>query len=59
MSGDGMGFENMNYRARAIGAQLYFRARAQGGTVMLCKVPNQMGDENEKRTSRTVRRRRR
>ena len=58
MNGDGMGFENMNYRARAIGAQLHFRTRAQGGTVMLCKVPNQMGDENEKRTSRTVRRRR-
>lgn len=58
-NGDGMGFENMNYRARAIGARLHFRPRARGGTVMLCEVPNQMGDENETRTRRTVRRRRR
>jgi PAS domain S-box-containing protein len=42
---EGMGLENMNYRARAIGARLHFRPRARGGTIMLCEVPNQMGCE--------------
>jgi len=57
-NGDGMGFENMNYRARAIGAQLHFRPRARGGTVMLCEVPSQMGGENEEGTRGTNGRRR-
>lgn len=34
--GCGMGFENMNYRARAIGAQLQFAPRDRGGTIMNC-----------------------
>ena len=37
-SGDGMGFENMSYRARAIGAQLEFAPRERGGTIMKCAV---------------------
>ena len=36
--GGGMGFENMNYRARAIGAQLQFAPRDRGGTVMTCTL---------------------
>jgi PAS domain S-box-containing protein len=56
ISGDGTGLENMNYRARAIGARLHFRPRTKGGTVVQCEVPNQMEGENEERTSKTVRR---
>jgi PAS domain S-box-containing protein len=39
----GMGLENMNYRARAIGAQLEFPPRDRGGTVMLCTLPHANG----------------
>jgi PAS domain S-box-containing protein len=35
----GMGLENMNYRARAIGARLQFGNRDGGGTVMNCVLP--------------------
>ncbi|HUI06898.1 MAG TPA: GAF domain-containing protein [Verrucomicrobiae bacterium] len=35
----GMGFENMNYRARAIGARLQFGNRDGGGTIMNCILP--------------------
>jgi signal transduction histidine kinase len=52
--GEGMGLENMNYRARAIGARLHLRPRARGGTVMLCEVPNQMEGEHEERTRETA-----
>lgn len=37
--GDGMGLENMNYRARAIGARLQFTARDKGGMMMRCIIP--------------------
>jgi signal transduction histidine kinase len=37
--GDGMGLENMNYRARAIGARLQFTARNKGGMMMRCIIP--------------------
>jgi PAS domain S-box-containing protein len=53
-SGDGMGLENMNYRARAIGARLHIRPRSRAGTVMLCEVPNQMEGKNEERTRQTT-----
>jgi signal transduction histidine kinase len=36
--GDGMGFENMSYRARAIGARLHFAPRDRGGTLMSCTL---------------------
>lgn len=36
--GRGMGFENMSYRARAIGAQLQLAPRERGGTIMTCSV---------------------
>jgi signal transduction histidine kinase len=36
--GDGMGLENMSYRARAIGAQLKFAPHDRGGTIMKCAV---------------------
>jgi signal transduction histidine kinase len=36
--GRGMGFENMSYRARAIGAQLQLAPRDRGGTIMTCAV---------------------
>jgi signal transduction histidine kinase len=44
-SGDGygMGFENMNCRARAIGARLEFAIRDEGGTVMTCTFSPQNG----------------
>ncbi len=51
---DGMGLENMNYRARAIDARLHFRPRPRGGTVMLCEVPNRMEGEHEERTDNSV-----
>jgi signal transduction histidine kinase len=35
--GAGMGVENMHYRARAISAQLDFKPRAGGGTIMNCR----------------------
>ncbi len=38
-SSDGMGLENMNYRARAIGAMLQFRQRVGGGLTMSCTLP--------------------
>ncbi|HUJ08402.1 MAG TPA: ATP-binding protein [Verrucomicrobiae bacterium] len=37
--GEGMGLENMKYRARAIGAQLQLSPRARGGTIMRCTMP--------------------
>jgi signal transduction histidine kinase len=43
IGGDGMGFENMNYRARAIGAQLNFAPRDRGGTMMKCTVLHREG----------------
>jgi signal transduction histidine kinase len=36
---EGMGFENMNHHAREIGAELKFRLRPRGGTVMICRLP--------------------
>jgi PAS domain S-box-containing protein len=39
----GTGFENMNYRARAIGAQLHFAPRNRGGTVMTCTLSQREG----------------
>ena len=39
--GSGMGLENMNYRAHAIGAQLQFTARPEGGTMMDCVFSRQ------------------
>lgn len=41
--GSGMGFENMNYRARSIGARLEFAPRDGGGTVMTCAVSSGNG----------------
>jgi len=41
--GWGMGLENMNYRARAMGAQLEFRPRVRGGTMMVCTLPETNG----------------
>jgi signal transduction histidine kinase len=41
--GNGMGFENMNYRARSIGALLEFAPREGGGTVMTCTVSSRNG----------------
>jgi len=41
--GDGMGFENMSYRARAIGAQLHFAPRDRGGTLMSCTLLRREG----------------
>lgn len=41
--GEGMGLENMNYRARAIGAQLKFMPRPRGGTSMRCTMPQREG----------------
>jgi signal transduction histidine kinase len=38
----GMGLENMNYRARAIGARLQFSTRTGGGTVMNCLLPSRI-----------------
>ena len=38
----GMGFENMNYRARAISARLQFTARDGGGTIMNCILPSRL-----------------
>jgi signal transduction histidine kinase len=35
----GMGLENMNYRARAIGARVQFGNRDEGGTIMNCVLP--------------------
>ena len=35
----GMGLENMNYRARAIGARVQFGGRDGGGTIMNCILP--------------------
>jgi signal transduction histidine kinase len=58
IDGNGMGLENMNYRARAIGAHLHLRPRIRGGTMVLCEVPNQMEDQNEERTRKTTGRRR-
>jgi signal transduction histidine kinase len=40
---EGMGLENMNYRARSIGAKLRFVPRAQRGTSMSCAVPQRDG----------------
>ncbi len=40
---DGMGFENMSYRARAIGAQLQFAPRDRGGTIMNCILSQREG----------------
>ena len=37
--GDGMGLENMKYRAGTIGARLQFRRRDGGGTMMRCTMP--------------------
>jgi PAS domain S-box-containing protein len=42
-SGSGMGFENMNYRARTIGARLEFAPRNKGGTVVNCTLPSPNG----------------
>jgi signal transduction histidine kinase len=42
-AGWGMGLENMNYRARAMGARLQFRPRDRGGTTMLCTLPDTTG----------------
>jgi signal transduction histidine kinase len=39
----GMGVENMNYRARAIGATLRFTARPGGGTVTDCRFTQPQG----------------
>ncbi len=39
----GMGFENMNCRARTIGARLEFAPRDGGGTVMRCTLPSRAG----------------
>jgi signal transduction histidine kinase len=36
----GMGLENMNYRARAIGARVEFTSRDGGGTIMNCTLPS-------------------
>ncbi len=38
--GDGMGLENMNYRARTVGAHLTFARRPGGGAVVTCAVPS-------------------
>ena len=40
---EGMGLENMNYRARAIGAQVQFLPRPRGGTTMRCIMPQREG----------------
>jgi len=42
-NGNGMGLENMNYRARAIGARLEFKQRNPSGTVMNCTVLSDEG----------------
>jgi signal transduction histidine kinase len=44
-NGDGMGVENMNYRARAIGAQLHFAPRPGGGTIMNCTMSLREGSD--------------
>ena len=38
--GRGMGFENMNCRARAIGAKLQFASSRGGGTIISCTLPS-------------------
>jgi PAS domain S-box-containing protein len=40
---EGMGLENMNYRARAVGAQLQFMPRPRGGTSVRCTMPQKEG----------------
>jgi PAS domain S-box-containing protein len=42
-NGSGMGCENMNYRARTIGARLAWSVRPGGGTVMTCELPTHEG----------------
>jgi signal transduction histidine kinase len=41
--GEGMGLENMKYRARAVGAQLQFMPRPRGGTNVRCTMPQREG----------------
>jgi signal transduction histidine kinase len=36
---NGTGLENMNYRARGIGARIQLTSSDTGGTVMLCTLP--------------------
>jgi len=52
-SAGGHGSHSLRYRASAIGGRLYLGARSGGGTVVVCSVPNQAGDDSQSDPARS------